>query len=101
VRKSRNEGPEVFKKKENMVLEGVSSLGGALITLFILWGSIIGLAGVTFCFECRRIIWESLITICKRVLKGLKMLTRKRKFVKFKRHRKVHVQSMQKVGRPK
>jgi hypothetical protein len=95
------------KIKENLRLEGVSSLEGGLVTLFILCGGGIGLTVLAFCFECRRAIWESLITICGKVLKmlrqnliksckrvsnSLKMLTRKRKTVKFRRHRKIHVE---------
>jgi hypothetical protein len=91
-----------IKIKENV--EGVSSLEGGLVTLFILCGSGISLAGITFCFECRRILLErlikgyknilkvlkmlrqNLIKSCKRVSNGLKMLTGKRKTVKFRRH---------------
>jgi hypothetical protein len=99
-------------KDKVLRLEGVSSLEGGLVTLFILCGAGISLAGITFCFECRRIIWRSfrngnknilivfkmlrqnLIKSCKRVSNCLKMLTRKRKTVKFRRHRKIHVETI-------
>jgi hypothetical protein len=106
---------KTVKNKEELVLEGVSSLEGGLVTLFILCGVGIGLAVTAFGFECRRHIWESLITVCKRafkvlkmlrqnyksVLKLLKLLIRKRKSVKFRHYRKIHVQTMQKIVRPK
>ena len=99
-------------KNENLRLEGVSSLEGGLVTLFILCGAGISLAGITFCFECRRILLErlikgyknilkvlkmlrqNLIKFCKRVSNGLKMLTGNRKFLKFRRHQKIHVETI-------
>jgi hypothetical protein len=77
-----------MKKKENFRLEGACSLKGGLVTLFILCGAVISLAGIIFCLECRRII-------CENVTNVLKMLTRKRKIEKFRRHRKIHVQTVQ------
>jgi hypothetical protein len=78
--------------KENLRLEGVSSLEGGLVTLFILCGAGVGVTVIAFCFECRRMILERLIAIRKKVLKAFKTLSRKRKFVKFRRHRKIHVE---------
>jgi hypothetical protein len=92
-RKNRFRKP--VKKKENLRLEGVSSLEGGLVTLFILCGAGIGLAVIVFCLECRRIICETLRNGSKKVLKvlnALKMLARKRKDVNFQRHRKIHVE---------
>jgi hypothetical protein len=105
----RNKLRKSAKDKENvkMRLDGVSSLEGGLVTLFILCGALISLAVIEFCFECRRIIWETLKNGYKRVLKALKilrqnlikiydrvlkMLTRKRKGVKFRSRRKIHVE---------
>jgi hypothetical protein len=60
ARKNRGRKPLVKIKKER--LEGVCSLEGGLITLFMLCGGLISLAAVSFIFlECRAIIWRLLV----------------------------------------
>jgi hypothetical protein len=80
------------KMTANLRLEGVSSLEGGLVTLFILCGAVISLAGIAFSIECWRIVWESLIKSYKTVSNGLKMLAQKKKSVKFRKLKKIHVE---------
>jgi hypothetical protein len=62
ARKNRGREPLVKIQKEKERLEGVSSLSGGLITLFILCGGLISLAVMSFIFlECRVIILKLLV----------------------------------------
>jgi hypothetical protein len=76
--------------KQNLGLEGVSSLSGGLMTLFMLCGGLLCLAISSFILECRGIIWGSVNQYCT----NIKTILQKKKFRKFKCHRKIHVQPM-------
>jgi hypothetical protein len=68
ARKKRGREPLVMVKKEKERLEGVSSLSGGLITLFMLCGCLISLALTSFIFlECRHIVLK-LLGICRNTL---------------------------------
>jgi hypothetical protein len=89
-RKNKWRKPLVKIKKEKEGLEGISSLEGGLITLFMLCGCLISLAMASFTFlECRHIIWKLLVKCCvhsslafkKCWIKVAKLTIRKRKKV--------------------
>jgi hypothetical protein len=82
------------KEKEKKGMEGVSSLGGGLVTLFILCSSVISLALITFMVECRHLIWKLLMRCrcrCKScVLKGFKFC-RQKVFINLRKRRNTRV----------
>jgi hypothetical protein len=90
-KRRENRFPKSVEKKENFRLDGVSSLEGGLVTLFIFFAVMICLTWITFCLECRYIIWENLRIGYKRVSNVLKTL-RQKKAIKFRRHRKIHAE---------
>jgi hypothetical protein len=55
------------KKRENVPHDGISSLSGGLVTLFILCGGVICFAMVSFVLECRRLIWDIAKECCLNV----------------------------------
>jgi hypothetical protein len=57
----RNKANSLDIKTEKISIDGVSSLSGGLVTLFILCGGLILLALTTFLFECRHIICKTLV----------------------------------------
>jgi hypothetical protein len=72
ARKNRGREPLVKVKKEKERLEGVSSLSGGLITLFMLCGGLMSLAATSFIFlECRHIVLKLLGICCNTIWKFL------------------------------
>jgi hypothetical protein len=72
ARKNTGREPLVKVKKEKERLEGVSSLSGGLITLFMLCGGLISLAVTSFIFlECRHIVLKLLGICCNTIWKFL------------------------------
>jgi hypothetical protein len=81
---------ETTEKAER--LEGVSSLEGGLVTLFILCGGLISLALSCFILECRFVVWKLFVELYSL----LKMWGRKKKKTRSKVRkgtRKIHVMS--------
>jgi hypothetical protein len=89
--KIRNPTTNVTKKEKKMRLEGVSSLSGGLVTLFILCGVVIILALSSFVVECCHIISKLLTQFYFKISSAFKMCHRKK--YKFERYRKIHVAS--------
>jgi hypothetical protein len=100
ARKTRLRKEESKKEttKEKFRLDGVSSLDGGLITLFILCGGVMLLACTAFCLECNSIIWR----FFKRNWLKLGIAFRKHKSTistRFQlRRQKVHVDALKKQG---
>jgi hypothetical protein len=85
---------EKIVQNENKRIDGVSSLEGGLITLFILCGGLVSLTLTCFILECRHILWEALkycyYFLSSKVLK----CWRRWKGIKLKCHRRrIHVSS--------
>jgi hypothetical protein len=67
------------EKKDKIHIEGVSSLEGGLVTLFVLCGGFVSLALISIVIECRLMIWKSLSGLFLHLFIGFK------KCIKFKR----------------
>ncbi len=73
INKWRN--PAKKETAEKLRLDGVSSLSGGLVTLFILCGGVVCLAASCFIVECHLVIWKILNNVYIKLYKRCRKKT--------------------------